>query len=81
MSPRCVRAMGVFRALAVFGHAKQAMGERKSGLVEIRLLATALTLVHVQIAAEDLETLHLGATGLCFTMNGNHSKCWYEDHP
>ena len=37
MSPRCVHAMGTHRALALFGDAKQAMGEGKSGLVETRL--------------------------------------------
>ena len=46
MSPRCVRAMGVCRALAYFtGDAKQAMGEGKSGPVETGLtgpVATAL---------------------------------------
>ena len=36
-SPRCVRAMGVRRALALFGNAKQAMGEGKSGPVETGL--------------------------------------------
>ena len=41
----CVRAMGVCRALAQFGDAKQAMGEGKSGPVETGLtgpVATAL---------------------------------------
>ena len=45
MSPRFVRAMGVCRALALFGDAKQAMGEGKSGPVETGLtgpVATAL---------------------------------------
>ena len=45
MSPRCVRAMCVCRALALFGDAKQAMGEGKSGPVETGLtgpVATAL---------------------------------------
>ena len=37
MSPRCVRAMGVCWTLALFGDAKQALGEGKSGLVETRL--------------------------------------------
>ena len=37
MSPRCVRAMGICRALALFGDAKQAMGEGKSGPVETGL--------------------------------------------
>ena len=45
MSPRCVGAMGVCRALALFGDAKQAMGEGISGPVETGLtgpVATAL---------------------------------------
>ena len=45
MLPRCVRAMGVFRALALYDDAKQAMGEGKSGPVETGLtgpVATAL---------------------------------------
>ena len=45
MSPRCVRAMGVCLALALFDDAKQAMGEGKSGPVETGLtgpVATAL---------------------------------------
>ena len=37
MSPRCVRVMGVCRALALFGDAKHDMGEGKSGPVETRL--------------------------------------------
>ena len=46
MSPRCVGAMGVCRALALFGDAKQAMGEGISGPVETGLtgpVATALS--------------------------------------
>ena len=46
MSPRCVGAMGVCQALALFGDAKQAMGEGISGPVETRLtgpVATALS--------------------------------------
>ena len=46
MSSRCVRAMGICRALALFGDAKQAMGEGKSGPVETGLngpVAMALT--------------------------------------
>ena len=39
MSPCCVRAMGVCRALALFGDTKQAMGEGKSGPVETGLTA------------------------------------------
>ena len=35
MSPRCVCAMGVHQALALFGDTKQAMGEGKSGPVEL----------------------------------------------
>ena len=45
MSPRCVCSIGVRRALALFGDAKQAMGEGKSGPVETGLtgpVATAL---------------------------------------
>ena len=37
ISPRCVRAMGVCQALALFCDAKQAMGEGKSGPVETGL--------------------------------------------
>ena len=51
MSPRCVRAMGVCRALALFGDAKQAMGEGKGGPVETGLtgpVATALLLLQFQ---------------------------------
>ena len=50
MSPRCVRAMGVCRALALFGDAKQAMGEGKSGPVETGLtgpVATALNYLYL----------------------------------
>ena len=46
-SPRCVRAMGDRRALALFGDAMEAMGEGKSGSVETgltRQVATALRL-------------------------------------
>ena len=45
MSSRCARAIGFCCALALFGDAKQAMGEEKSGPVETRLtgpVATAL---------------------------------------
>ena len=36
MSPHCVRAMGVCRALALFGNAKQATGEGKRGISKTR---------------------------------------------
>ena len=48
MSPRCVRAVGIRRPLALFGDAKQAMCEGKSGPVETGLtgmVATALCLL------------------------------------
>ena len=48
MSPRCVRAMAVHRALALFADAKKAMGERKSGPVETGLTRPVATaLLHV----------------------------------
>ena len=48
MSPCCVRAIGICRALALFGDAKQAMGEGKSGPVETGPVATALGM-HAQL--------------------------------
>ena len=35
MSPHCVRAIGIRRALALFGGTIQAMGEEKSGPVGV----------------------------------------------
>ena len=47
MSLRCVPAMAVRPALALFGDAKQAMGEGKSGPVETGLTGRVATaLVH-----------------------------------
>ena len=45
LSPRCVRAMGVCRALTLFGDAKQAMGEGKSGPVETGLTGPVATVL------------------------------------
>ena len=53
MSPQCVRAMGVRRALALFGDAKQATGEGKSGPVETGLtgpVATALVMIIMDVS-------------------------------
>ena len=47
MSPCCVHAMGVFRALALFGDAKQAMGEGKRGPVETELTGLVATVLHM----------------------------------
>ena len=42
-SPCCVCVMGICQALALFGDAKQAMGQGKSGPVETRLTGPAAT--------------------------------------
>ena len=50
MSPCCVRAMGVCQASALFGDAKQAMGEGKSGPVETGLTGPVATALCSKIA-------------------------------
>ena len=50
MSPRCVRAMGVCRTLALFGQTKQAMGEGKSGPVETGLTGLVATALHIKVS-------------------------------
>ena len=50
MSPRCVRAMGVRRALLLlFGNAKQAMGEGNSGPVGTGQTGPAAMALHTWI--------------------------------
>ena len=53
MSPRSVRTMGVCRALALFGDAKQAMGEGKSGPVETGLTGPVATALSTYFLVQD----------------------------
>ena len=55
MSPRCVRAMGVCLALALFDDAKQAMGEGKSGPVETGLTGPVATALYRRIPRGNLK--------------------------
>ena len=60
MSPRCVRVMGVCRALALFGDAKQVMGEEESGPVETGLTGPVATALPSRVTSTDES---LGAKG------------------
>ena len=71
MSPHCVRAMGVVcRALALFGDAKQAMGEGKSGPVETGLTGPVATALMKQCKLVNIGTVLL--IGASLSMQAPH---------